>query len=126
MAYAGVIIFSSGKILLQLRDNNKKILNPNKWGIFGGGVEKNEDPKDAAIREIKEELGVNINPNNLNLIIKIDFEGEEKNIFKAKLPCPISKLELKEGSKMKLFTKEEILKLDNSVKGLKKLISLLN
>lgn len=50
----GVIIVKNNKILLLLR---KK---PMEWSIPGGKVELNEKSEDTAIREIKEELGIDI------------------------------------------------------------------
>ena len=59
MGYSGAILRNNeGKILFQLRDENGR--NPNKWGIFGGGIKKGEKPINALIREIKEELGIKI------------------------------------------------------------------
>ena len=57
MNYVGVIIENrEGKVLFQLRDNKKDIPNPNLWSIFGGGINNSEKPKEAAVREILEEL----------------------------------------------------------------------
>ncbi|MEG0073853.1 MAG: NUDIX domain-containing protein [Clostridia bacterium] len=44
---------------------NKKILfihhkKLNKWLFVGGHIEKNENPEEAVIREIKEETGLNV------------------------------------------------------------------
>ncbi|MBC8284310.1 MAG: NUDIX domain-containing protein [Nitrospinae bacterium] len=43
---------------LQLRDNDPTIPASGQWSLFGGGIEGTETPKDAIIREIKEELSV--------------------------------------------------------------------
>ena len=57
-------------VSIALIDNNDQILiskRPEKkhlsgyWEFPGGKVEKNEPPKNAIIREVKEELNVNIN-----------------------------------------------------------------
>ena len=46
----------NGKYILQLRDNKPHIEDPNKWSLFGGEIEKEEEPADAIRREIFEEL----------------------------------------------------------------------
>ena len=58
---AGIIIENNkGEVLLQLRDNKPNILYPNQWVLPGGGIEKNEAPKEAVKREIKEELEIKL------------------------------------------------------------------
>ncbi|MBX4187301.1 MAG: NUDIX hydrolase [Candidatus Doudnabacteria bacterium] len=42
------------------------------WEVPGGVVEPNESPQEACIREIKEELGLNINPKQL---LVMDFRS---------------------------------------------------
>ena len=52
-----------GKVLLSLWQKNKTL--PNYWEFPGGKIKVNESPDDAIIREIKEELSLDINKNSL-------------------------------------------------------------
>jgi 8-oxo-dGTP pyrophosphatase MutT (NUDIX family) len=52
-----IIINDVNQILLVKRAEHME-WQPNKWSLIGGGVEDNEDPYDACIREIKEEVGI--------------------------------------------------------------------
>ena len=49
----------NGKVLLQHRDKNAPRL-PEMWGFFGGDIEGSESPKVAALREAREELGLEL------------------------------------------------------------------
>jgi 8-oxo-dGTP diphosphatase len=53
------IIKKDGKYLIAQRKDDSESA-PGKWEFPGGKVESGEDPKDALIREIKEELGISI------------------------------------------------------------------
>jgi 8-oxo-dGTP diphosphatase len=55
---AAAIIESGGLILLTRR--NPHVPYPHLWEFPGGKVEAGEDPKDCVIREIREELGIEI------------------------------------------------------------------
>src|SRR5690606_25493950 len=55
-----VLVFCNNQILLQ-----KSSLGHQKWSVPGGGIEKNENPLNAAIRETLEETGVAINESQL-------------------------------------------------------------
>jgi len=67
-AGAGIIIVKDGKTLLAKR--KKKTLGDGHWGSSGGHVEIGETPAQAAIREAKEELGIEVG--NLQFLICID------------------------------------------------------
>lgn len=63
---AGVVLpDSEGRILL-LHGTN-----PSQWELPGGKVEPGEHPKDAAKREAKEELGVDVD--DLELVADVTF-----------------------------------------------------
>ena len=51
---AGVIIEKEGRILCQRRSDN------NRWGLIGGILELDETYEEAALREAKEETGLEI------------------------------------------------------------------
>ncbi len=95
--------------LLQLRDMKPNILHPGHWGPFGGGVEYGESPKDAAIRELKEEI--EYSPKNLHFF-RNTYDNSLKlliHIYFCSLEVELSELSLLEGMGMGLFNKEKIL-----------------
>ena len=57
-AAVAIIRVNDGRYLLQLRDSKRNIFFPDHWGFFGGGIDSDEVPIAALIRELYEELGV--------------------------------------------------------------------
>ena len=56
---AGVILVDArGRVLMQLRDDDPKIMYPGHWGLTGGAAIAGETPEQAARREITEETGL--------------------------------------------------------------------
>ena len=55
-----IIVNNDNKILLLKRSDDPKIWQPSKWALVGGGIEKGEKPEEAVKREIKEEIGLEI------------------------------------------------------------------
>lgn len=55
-------LIKDGKVLLGMK---KRGFGAGKWNGFGGKVEEGEDPKGAIIRELKEEAGVDVAPEDL-------------------------------------------------------------
>lgn len=51
---ANAIITCGGKILLEKRRDS------DIWGLIGGGVKKHEEPLQAIVREVYEELGIRV------------------------------------------------------------------
>jgi ADP-ribose pyrophosphatase YjhB (NUDIX family) len=72
----GILFISkpTKKIGIGLRSDGN---NPNTWSTIGGGIEEGEKILDCLIREIKEELGIDLNPN----LIPIDDNKNYKTFI---------------------------------------------
>ena len=110
---AKAFIVYNKKLLLILRDNKPNIPSPNKWGLPGGAIRKNEPILKAIKRELKEEI--NIVPKNIVYLGKqIYKDGSKVFRYFAK----ITKDEFKniklgnEGQKLEFFNLDEINQLD--------------
>jgi mutator protein MutT len=57
-SYSDVIVFNSNRKVLLLKRNVDDNFEANKWGFVGGKIEEGESPDLAAIREMKEESGI--------------------------------------------------------------------
>ena len=63
------IVNSKGQILLQKRNADKKYF-PNMWALCSGLVISGETCEEAAMRELKEEVGLGISIDSLNILDK--------------------------------------------------------
>jgi 8-oxo-dGTP diphosphatase len=84
------------EILLQLRTD--------KWSLFGGHIDEGETPEQAAVREIKEELGY-----NLQFFSKLHEEVDSTGLrvwYFAYMEKPLDELELNEGDASGFFSYE--------------------
>ena len=86
--------------------------NPDAWSEFGGKIEKGETPEEAAKRELKEELEIELT--ELRFFKRYEFQREkgayEQFVFTAPLLISIEKLrkQQKEGQNLELFTFENL------------------
>ena len=88
LIFAGGCIFDKdGKVLLQRRGDS------NKWGFPGGAIEIGETPEMAAVREAKEETGLDVKVSDL-IGIYTDCDMEYPNGDKAQSICIFYKLEV--------------------------------
>ena len=55
-----ILFECNNNLLIYLRDDKPEISFPNHWDLFGGQVEENETPEQALIRELKEELNIDV------------------------------------------------------------------
>ena len=54
---AGSILYSRETGRFCLAHRSKYVQEPGTWGMWGGAIDSNEDPADAAVRELNEEAG---------------------------------------------------------------------
>lgn len=105
---AGVIKNDKGEILCTLRDQGKYDYVSFKWEFPGGKIEVGETPKEALIREIKEELDTEIKVGELIDTIEFDY-----STFHLSMDCfwaevIAGNLELKEAADAKWLTRENL------------------
>lgn len=104
------IIIKENRILVTQR--SEKMSLPLKWEFPGGKIEKNETAENCILREIKEELNLEI-----EIIAKLESKQFNYPSFSINLIPFISKylsgdLNLAEHTDFKWLTKEELISLD--------------
>jgi 8-oxo-dGTP diphosphatase len=72
----GVIVEKNGQVLLLKRKN---VHGAGSWSTPGGHLEYGESPEECAIREVKEETGVNIGDVEFRAFTNDLFEASEKH-----------------------------------------------
>ena len=95
-----------GRVLLQLRDPWPGVLWGGMWACFGGGAEGEETLPEAAVREVAEEIGVALKPQELTPFARVlsDLPGRRRiYFFIAHLAVPTRALKLDEGAGFGLF-----------------------
>ena len=115
MPVVGVLIINNkNEILLQKRSRFKKI-NPNKWGICGGKVNLNEDTVTAILRETVEEIGINLNKDDLKILTKISENGTYYTTYYIRQDVNISEciIQKEELEELRYFKIEDLKNLDN-------------
>lgn len=110
----GIVLNDKGEVLLI---HNMAMRDPNKsyWGFPKGHIDKGESSKDAAVREIKEEVGLEVEVLEKIGESKYIFTKEGEKIFKVVVMF-LMKAKTKELKVLKeellgaqWFTKEEAL-----------------
>src|SRR5690242_15206567 len=67
-----VFVVYKDKVLLRLHDKYKI------WLSIGGHIELNEDPNQAALREVKEEVGLDVELYDGNQLFKYKNKGDKQ------------------------------------------------
>jgi len=65
---AGCLIMceTTGRFLIPKR--SPLVLDPETWGVFGGAVDPDENERQAVVREVQEEAGVQLKPSTLEVL----------------------------------------------------------
>ena len=85
-------------IALQLRDNITNITHPDHWALFGGHMETGEQPLEAALREVAEELSITLIPSQLAFLRSFQLEHKkEHHAYYYRVDNELTNAQLREG-----------------------------
>jgi len=108
---AQVFLFDrDGRLLIYLRDDKPEIPFPDHWDFFGGHLEAGETPEEALVREVREELGVELNAWSFFRCydcLEGDAYPNRKHIYYARIDQNTSELSLYEGQRLTAIAREE-------------------
>ena len=100
---------ADGRILCQLRDDKPGVLYRGTWSIFGGGVEPGETRREAGVRELVEETGLQLALEDLLPFRRfLSPFGKEINVFRARRRVAPDQISLKEGAGFAFLTRAQI------------------
>lgn len=116
-----VLVFienSNDEFLFQMTSKRKSSV----WATTGGHVKSGQTSKQAILEEIKEELGIDIEPTEIELFKTYKYESAFKDVYYIKKDINISDLAYQkdEVEYAKYLTKEEIIKLINTNGNIRK------
>ena len=101
------IIFhnSSAQVLLVLRDDLPSISFPGMWDLPGGHIEKNETAEECIVREMLEEIEINVE--GCRLFRVYEFSDRTEYVFCKPADFDLQKIVLHEGQMLRWFSREE-------------------
>lgn len=124
MKKIAAIIFENDnrEILLYLRDNKPGLPFPHHWDLFGGHIEDGETPEQAMVREVREELGIELKEYQFfreYSCLQGDANPNIKYVYSGKINIPVDELTLYEGERLQYFSRDELqdLKFANILKS---------
>jgi 8-oxo-dGTP diphosphatase len=100
----------TARVLLRLRDERADLPYPGQWDLVGGAVEFRETIREAAVREVMEEIGLDVV--GLEYFGEYPENGVHNNAFVASLDVPLDQLALTEGQRLTYASEAEALSLD--------------
>jgi 8-oxo-dGTP diphosphatase len=91
------------RLIIYLRDDKPDIPFPNHWDLIGGHVEEGETPEQALVREVKEEIGIDLK--NFESYRRYDCTAGDiypniKHLYWARLDVDAETLALCEGQRL--------------------------
>lgn len=106
------IMNSKGELLIQKRSKEKR-LYPNLWSITSGGTDSGESTLDTVYREVKEELGIELKPEELELMMSYKRNHDFVDVYLARKDIKLEEITMQkeEVSDVKWVSKEDLEKL---------------
>ncbi len=100
-----IYINDNEEILLFLRDDKLDLPYRNMWDVPGGHVESDETPKECIVREMKEEM--NLELRDFQLFCQKEFDDRIEYTYWKRENLNISEIKFMEGQCLEWFTRQE-------------------
>lgn len=101
-----IMVNDRQQVLLLLRDDIPGIPYPNMWDLPGGHVEEGETPRECICREIKEEMGLDLE--GIEPFSVVEFEDRTEYVFWKAMNLAIGNIRLTEGQRLRWFSRAEV------------------
>ncbi|MEV0297158.1 NUDIX domain-containing protein [Nocardia sp. NPDC050710] len=98
-----ILLNDRREVLMYLRDDKPQIAYPNMWSLLGGMIEPGETPLECIMREIDEEIGVVLDPGEVEHIRTRDLHFGIEHTFFARAAFEIDEVVLTEGQELGWF-----------------------
>jgi len=120
-AVAAIILTPDHRFVMQRRDPYPQIWYPGSWSLFGGGMEPGETEHEALVREIKEEIDIDIEITDAILFTRFRFDFGFagggvlfRAFFEVRLqPSQVAGMRLLEGAELGIMTADQVLGLSD-------------
>ena len=122
-----IFVNDDHELLLYQRDNDPSIQEPGNWDLFGGSIESDEEPDQAIVREVAEEIGISGQPTSICLaqhhfFRKYSFDDRDDYVYWCRLNEPANKLWTTEGRDPTWFSPEQIEQKEDIAFGFKRVL----
>jgi len=98
---SAMLVNADGDILVNLRDDDPRIIFPNQWSLIGGHVEEGEEPEEGLVREVEEEIGFQVTEFHP---LATFFDGADvRHLYLVPIDASIDELVLGEGQAIRFI-----------------------
>ncbi|MER7450336.1 NUDIX domain-containing protein [Nocardia beijingensis] len=103
-----IMVNPRNEVLMYLRDDKPDILYPNQWSLLGGMIEPGETPKETIVREIEEEIGIQLDPAAVHYLCTRDLDFGIEHTFTTDVDFEIEDVTLTEGQGLRWFSEADV------------------
>ncbi|WP_331765131.1 NUDIX domain-containing protein [Nocardia sp. NBC_01388] len=103
-----MLVNNDAEVLMYLRDDFPHIPFPNMWSLLGGMLEEGETPAECIRREIEEEIGIILDPAQVEHYATRDCAFGIEHTYLARVgDLDITTLTLTEGQELRWFSEND-------------------
>lgn len=104
-----IFLNAEQKVLLHLRDDKPDIPYPNRWGLPDGHIDEPETPEECILREMQEELGLQLQ--HIRLFTAVERAYGTEHTYWVRAHFQPEEIHLSEGQGVQWFSYPEIQKM---------------